>query len=146
MDKSKQAVSIYDWYINQVIHVLPTTREVESDRFPDQIADMGYGACSNQAEFLAQMWEAAGFSSRICALGGHVVPEVCWESDCDSNKDNSEKWHMMDPDTISYYRSDIDNHILSVEEIQQLNEAIVPERDLDSTYLGLNLFFDIIVS
>ncbi|MHA1776981.1 MAG: hypothetical protein ACTSWC_09400 [Promethearchaeota archaeon] len=135
-DSEKQAVSIYDWYINQVIHVLPTTREVESDRFPDQIADMGYGACSNQAEFLAQMWEAAGFSSRICALGGHVVPEVCWESDCDSNKDNSEKWHMMDPDTISYYRSDIDNHILSVEEIANNADLIMDYTDQSGHSLG----------
>jgi len=32
--------------------------------------------------------------------------------------------------------------ILSEEEIYRLGKAIVPERDLDSTYLGLNLFFD----
>lgn len=32
--------------------------------------------------------------------------------------------------------------ILSHEELLTLGEALVPERDLDSTYLGLNLFFD----
>jgi len=32
--------------------------------------------------------------------------------------------------------------ILSEDEIHILGNAIVPERDLDSTYLGLNLFFD----
>ena len=32
--------------------------------------------------------------------------------------------------------------ILTVEEMDKLGKAIVPERDLDSTYLGLNLFFD----
>ena len=32
--------------------------------------------------------------------------------------------------------------ILTKEELTKLNDAIVPERDLNSTYLGLNLFFD----
>lgn len=32
--------------------------------------------------------------------------------------------------------------ILTPEELLQIGEAITPERDLDSTYLGLNLFFD----
>ncbi len=32
--------------------------------------------------------------------------------------------------------------ILTIEEISKLGAAIVPERDLNSTYLGLNLFFD----
>ena len=32
--------------------------------------------------------------------------------------------------------------ILTSEEVDALGRAIVPERDLDSTYLGLNLFFD----
>lgn len=32
--------------------------------------------------------------------------------------------------------------ILSVEEVEALGLAIAPERDMDSTYLGLNLFFD----
>jgi len=32
--------------------------------------------------------------------------------------------------------------ILSNEEVEELNNAIKPERDLDSTYLGLNLYFD----
>jgi hypothetical protein len=57
------------------------------------LKSIGWGICDDMAAVLATIWRTLGYSSRICHLSGHAVPEV---------KING-KWRMYDPNTDVYF-------------------------------------------
>ena len=70
------------------------------------INSAGWGLCDDKAIVLAQIWKNMGYTSRVCYLKGHVVPEIFING----------HWEMWDP-TFHVFYSDSNKNVLGVEDI-----------------------------
>lgn len=57
------------------------------------VNSLGWAVCSQGAAAYVEIAAQAGYTARIWAIGGHVVPEVLVDG----------VWHMYDPDLAVYY-------------------------------------------
>lgn len=88
------------------------------------VNSLGWAVCSQGAAAYVEIAEQAGYTARVWALTGHVVPEVLVNG----------VWHMYDPDLAVYY-VDASGAVASVDElvanptlITQPLSPIFPER------------------
>ena len=90
------------------------------------LRSVGSGYCDDVSAVLDRIWTAMGYTARVMALSGHVVPEVQVNG----------RWELYDPDFAVYYFMR-DGSVAGVDDIGQdgtlLTNPTTPILRLDST-------------